>query len=294
LVQIPFRALHTTEATIKVLQTFTNLTPADISDDEIAALQKILPLPEEMDIIERLSPNDLLQQAVEKFVVKLAKEVPGFQIRINSIALMRAYEAEFAWVDEACKGCRSLLTLIMRPEIKQLLQVVLSIGNTLNAGKQRGASRGFLLTDLNQLKDTRSSDQQHNLLEWLATYLQKQNPAVYTFFTDEGHRELTRKIAPLSTAGETLFKLRDSFVAVDRELEQDGCPDVFKQVCGPWVEPRKKPIHDLVESFNQIKTEFTEVVARFSLGPTTWEDFFQIFSDFSTSFKNAKTFPRPK
>jgi hypothetical protein len=55
--------------------------------------------------------------------------------------------------------------------LHQLLQLVLLIGNYLNAGSSNAGSFGFKLSFLTQLRSTKSVDNQSTLLHYLAEVL---------------------------------------------------------------------------------------------------------------------------
>lgn len=53
-------------------------------------------------------------------------------------------------------------------KLRELLKLVLRLGNFLNGASNRGAALGFRLADLDKLRQVRSADQSTTLLQYIA------------------------------------------------------------------------------------------------------------------------------
>lgn len=75
--------------------------------------------------------------------------------------------------------------------IKRVLQVVLAVGNALNASTFRGNARGFQLEALLKLRDTKAVDANAGptLLHYVVRQLNKVDPALVDFLADLPHIE---------------------------------------------------------------------------------------------------------
>ena len=63
--------------------------------------------------------------------------------------------------------------IVRSKKLKKLLEIVLALGNYMNRG-QRGNAKGFLITSLNNMVDTKSSlNRQVTLLHYLVEVLEK-------------------------------------------------------------------------------------------------------------------------
>ena len=63
--------------------------------------------------------------------------------------------------------------IVRSKKLKKLLEIVLALGNYMNRG-QRGNAKGFLISSLNNMVDTKSSLNRHvTLLHYLVEVLEK-------------------------------------------------------------------------------------------------------------------------
>ena len=88
------------------------------------------------------------------------------QLRFSSLA--RELLQKLRIVRSACSALRE------STQLKQVLQVVLSVGNFLNEGTHKGRAAGFKLSTLNKLSSTKSVDGKINLLDFIVGYIEKQ------------------------------------------------------------------------------------------------------------------------
>uniref|UniRef100_A0A674MWY8 Diaphanous-related formin 3 n=1 Tax=Takifugu rubripes TaxID=31033 RepID=A0A674MWY8_TAKRU len=159
-------------------------------------------------------------QLTEPMIQNLVKHLPE-QDQLNALA---KYENEYANLSEpeqfgvvmsSVKRLRPRLSHILfrvqfeeqvnnlRPDIMsvnaacdevrksrafgQLLELVLLLGNYMNAGSRNAQSYGFDLSSLCKLKDTKSADQKTTLLHFLAHICEEEFPNVMKFIDDLAH-----------------------------------------------------------------------------------------------------------
>ncbi|TNN59937.1 Protein diaphanous 3 [Liparis tanakae] len=115
-------------------------------------------------------------------------------------------------VDAACNEVRKSRSF------GRLLELVLLLGNYMNAGSRNAQSYGFDLSSLCKLKDTKSADQKTTLLHFLAEVCEEEFPDVIKFVGDLEHvdrssrvnrepREPSSKAKHRSTAKTTLEEI---------------------------------------------------------------------------------------
>jgi hypothetical protein len=60
--------------------------------------------------------------------------------------------------------------------LKQLLQIVLAVGNSLNSGAFTGSAQGFKISSVLKVKDTKSESGKYTLLHYVASLCEEKKP----------------------------------------------------------------------------------------------------------------------
>ncbi len=72
-------------------------------------------------------------------------------------------------------------------KLKNILEIILAIGNYLNGSTPRGQAYGFKLEALKKLRDTKSADNQTTLLHYIVQLVEKQDEDALAFSKDLKH-----------------------------------------------------------------------------------------------------------
>jgi hypothetical protein len=72
-------------------------------------------------------------------------------------------------------------------KFKNILEIVLAMGNMINGGTRRGEAYGFKLSSIRQLTDLRTTDNKRTLLQFLIETLLEQRSALLAFPQDLSH-----------------------------------------------------------------------------------------------------------
>jgi len=126
------------------------LDEAFLTADACETLLKVIPTPEEREMVHSLSEADIANMDEnEKVFVEMAR-MPHLQTRLTALLAIRRFGA---LAEEASKSTRraagALRTLRESDGIRALLGSILSVGNALNAGSaQRGGALGYKLDSM--------------------------------------------------------------------------------------------------------------------------------------------------
>ena len=142
-----------------------------LSSEQIVALRRFKPSVEEFEMYKSYKGDTKKMINIDKFMLKLCK-IPELNIRLDILLTVRELPDEFngieAPITNLMNACESLNA---NNNFIRLLEYVLSVGNYVNGGTNRGGAYGFKLSALVKLVDIRSTDKKHTLLEYIAEEL---------------------------------------------------------------------------------------------------------------------------
>lgn len=128
-----------------------------LPSDAVAALLSCVPSPEELDIVVSAGVPPASLGFAERFVLEVGS-IPRLQKRLECLAYMVRFDASLAAVAADVATTRAACaTLRTSLALRQLLGVVLRLGNALNGGSFRGAAEGFRTDALPRLAELRTN-----------------------------------------------------------------------------------------------------------------------------------------
>ncbi|XP_066927240.1 formin-F-like [Clytia hemisphaerica] len=155
-----------------------------LTSEEINALKRFQPTPEEIEMFKSFKGNFDKLVKVDKFVQKMCN-ITNLNSRLDVLLTIREIPDQIQGIEppitNLIKACRSLRD---NQHFKTLLEYILSIGNYLNGGTNRGRAYGFKLSALVKLVDIRSTDKKQTALQFLAEELYQKDPKVLTCYKE--------------------------------------------------------------------------------------------------------------
>uniref|UniRef100_A0A3P9B7K1 Diaphanous-related formin 3 n=1 Tax=Maylandia zebra TaxID=106582 RepID=A0A3P9B7K1_9CICH len=106
----------------------------------------------------------------------------------------------------------------------RLLELVLLLGNYMNAGSRNAQSYGFDLSSLCKLKDTKSADQKTTLLHFLAQVCEDEFPDVVKFLDDLEHVDRASRVSA-ENLEKSLRQMERQLLQLERDLETFSSSD---------------------------------------------------------------------
>ena len=149
-----------------------------LTSEEINALKRFQPTTEESEMFKAYKGEFGKLVDVDQFVYKMC-EMKDLNSRLDVLLTIREIPDQIQGIEPAItnliKACRSLKD---NADFKHFLEYVLTVGNYLNGGTNRGRAHGFRLSALVKLVDIRSVDKKQTLLQFLAEELYQKDPQV--------------------------------------------------------------------------------------------------------------------
>lgn len=149
-----------------------------LGDDEIATLAKFAPTSAEEQKLKAFKGDRNRLGTVEQFFLCLLS-IPDVSAKLAHMHFLRTFdhraevvETQIGVVEEACKE------IFSSDSLKQVLRVVLQLGNYLNGGTSKGKAAGFKLQSLRKLRDTKTTNNKSTLLHYLIQHIKKKCPEV--------------------------------------------------------------------------------------------------------------------
>lgn len=281
----------------------------DTSVVDLEALQKIYevrPNVEELQLIKsHLEKTDAMTlDKPEQFLYDLA-QIPEYADRVTCIMFQATFVENISGIENKLNNLKMICEFLMtRESVKQILGIILALGNYMNAGnRSRGQADGFGLEILGKLKDVKSKDNSLTLLHYIVqTYIRK-------FQSDE---KLESALFPLVEPGDvdkaTLFNFDDVTNDLKKLRSQvTSCEAKVAKVLELSDEEHKQPFQEKMEEFlkkantehkeqedhlEETRQKFLEMKLFYSWNPkiqnqSEWpKEFFTPWVPFCNDFKN--------
>ncbi|RXN34008.1 diaphanous -like protein [Labeo rohita] len=167
-----------------------------LTEPMIQNLVKYLPEQEQLNALVKYKSEYANLSEPEQFGVVMSS-VKRLRPRLNSILFKLQFEEQVSnlrpdimAVNAACDEVRK------SKAFSRLLELILLMGNFMNAGSRNAQSFGFNLSSLCKLKDTKSADQKSTLLNFLAEVCEEKYPEVLKFVEDLQHVDQASRVLP--------------------------------------------------------------------------------------------------
>ena len=145
-----------------------DLDVAVLSHENVDALQKCVPTPEEVELVMASADATSLGYA-EQFVLSLGT-VPRLKARLDCFAYKHTFNQQLhALYADAGALTTAAKQLVSCAPLKQLLGMLLHLGNALNAGSFRSGAEGFKLECLPRLLELKANEGALSLLHFALT-----------------------------------------------------------------------------------------------------------------------------
>ncbi|CAG8540895.1 117_t:CDS:10, partial [Acaulospora colombiana] len=180
---------------------------------------------------------------------------------------------------------------------KELMNLILLLGNYMNGSGHKGGAFGFKVGSINKLVDTKASNNSTiTLLHFLADTVDDKVPHLLSFIDElkdcgtacrVSQQDMTNEYRMMGT------KLNDLAVELqmhytDVELEEN---DRFAEVMRDFVVKSQEKFEQLRIKYTSMEVAYKDVLSYFGEDPnnTKPDEFFGIFKIFITSFERARS-----
>uniref|UniRef100_A0AAR2IVF3 Diaphanous-related formin 3 n=1 Tax=Pygocentrus nattereri TaxID=42514 RepID=A0AAR2IVF3_PYGNA len=261
-----------------------------LTEPMIQNLVKHLPEQEQLNALAKYKNEYASLSEPEQFGVVMS-DVKRLRPRLNSILFKLQFEEQVSHlrpdilaVNAACDEVRK------SKAFSKLLELVLLMGNFMNAGSRNAQSFGFDLSSLCKLKDTKSADQKSTLLHFLAEVCEEKYPDVLRFVDDLQHVDRASRVSA-ENLEKSLRQMEKQLLQLEKDLDTFSSPndqqDLFhsKMAISFALEQYQK----LVIMHGNMGTLYQNMVEFFAIDPkkTSVEELFTDISNFRAMFVQA-------
>jgi len=273
-----------------------------LAKDVINELLKITPTEEDLAIIEMNAAEVDKFGIAEKFFYDVSK-IDHYSDRLKAFHFMVSFQEYYNDLSEMIKWLQKASDVTVNNEkFKGILQIILALGNYMNSNN-RGGAYGFELTSILKMNDTKTCNSQskYNLMNYLSHLVDKKFPGL-TDFADEMEPVKDGEKVNIATVRSLMVMLRNSLKQTEclhkilkrkkaRELEKPDeviDEDNFVDRLDKFIEGARKKFETLEALLKEAEEQFNKSVKLYGEDPKiTPEEFFGIFSQFITRFKDA-------
>ncbi|XP_044051300.1 protein diaphanous homolog 3-like [Siniperca chuatsi] len=263
-----------------------------LTEPMIQNLVKHLPEQEQLNALAKYKNEYANLSEPEQFGVVMSS-VKRLRPRLSHILFRLQFEEQVnnlrpdilavnAACDEVRKSC----------SFGRLLELVLLLGNYMNAGSRNAQSYGFDLSSLCKLKDTKSADQKTTLLHFLAQVCEEEFPDVIKFVEDLEHVDRASRVSA-ENLEKSLRQMERQLLQLERDLEtfssSDDPNDMFFTKMASFSKVAREQYGKLVIMHSNMETLYQNVLEYFAIDPkkTSVEELFTDLSNFRSMFTQA-------
>jgi len=231
----------------------------------------------------------------EKFMHQFGK-VPNIAQRLQCFKFMVTFEPKKVDLHPDIVTLKKVSSFVKSDSrISKLLEIILHIGNFLNAGNSRlGAAFGFSLDTLSKLLDAKTIDNKSNVFEMIVVMIKDSPKATDAELLKFAKQELelleSGSRVSLQTVDGELKKLRKEFDTIcgiapgitAHPDEGTGAEDQFQNRWTKFKEKTSSELSELEADFKDMNTTYESTVLLFAEDPKMMgpEEFFAIWKNF--------------
>ncbi|XP_057164171.1 protein diaphanous homolog 3 [Ursus arctos] len=264
-----------------------------LAESMIQNLIKHLPDQEQLSSLSQFKNdyNNLCEP--EQFAVVMSN-VKRLRPRLSAILFKLQFEEQvnnirpdIMAVSTACEEMKK------SKSFSKLLELVLLMGNYMNAGSRNAQTFGFNLSSLCKLKDTKSADQKTTLLHFLVEVCEEKYPDILNFVDDLEHLDKASKVS-VETLEKNLKQMGRQLQQLEKDLETFPPPedlhDKFVTKMSSFVISAKEQYEKLLKLHENMEKLYQSMMEYYAIDvkKMSVEDFFNDLNNFRTTFMQAR------
>ncbi|XP_073899387.1 protein diaphanous homolog 3 isoform X3 [Castor canadensis] len=263
-----------------------------LAESMIQNLIKHLPDQEQLNSLSQFKSefNNLCEP--EQFAVVMSN-VKRLRPRLSAILFKLQFEEQVNNIKPDIMAVSTACEEIKKSKsFSKLLELVLLMGNYMNAGSRNAQTFGFNLSSLCKLRDTKSADQKTTLLHFLVEICEEKYPDILNFVDDLEHLDKASKVS-VETLEKNLKQMGRQLQQLEKDLETFPPPedlhDKFVTKMSSFVISAKvqhEKLSKLLENMERLYQSIMEYYA-IDVKKVSVEDFFSDLSNFRTTFMQA-------
>ncbi|XP_051276905.1 protein diaphanous homolog 1 [Dicentrarchus labrax] len=263
-----------------------------LTDAMVQNLIKQLPAPEQLSVLGEMKDeyDDLAE--CEQFGVVMSS-VKRLTPRLQAIVFKLQFEEQLNNIKPDVVSVTAACEELRKSEsFSKLLEIILLVGNYMNAGSRNGKAFGFSISYLCKLRDTKSADLKQTLLHFLADVCQEQYPEVMTFADELIHVEKASRVSA-ETLQKNLELMGRQIKSMEKDLETFPPPqndkDLFVEKMSSFVGSAHEQYEKLDLLHKNMEKQYSDLGDYFVFDPRkiSVEEFFGDLNTFKNMFQQA-------
>lgn len=263
-----------------------------LDGDQVENLIKFCPTKEEMDLLKNYPGDKEKLGKCEQFFLELMKaprvesKLRVFLFKIQFNTQVSEFKKSLNTVNSACEEVRN------GAKLKDIMKMILNLGNLLNSGTARGSAVGFKLDSLLKLTDTRATNGRMTLMHYLCKHLAEKLPTLLDFHEELLSLEAATKIQ-LKSLAEEMQAITKGLEKVKQELaasENDGpVSEVFCKRLKEFVGAAESDVASVMDVYSVAGRNADALVLYFGEDPAKcpFEQVAQTLLNFTRLFRKA-------
>uniref|UniRef100_A0AAZ3PXK2 Diaphanous related formin 1 n=1 Tax=Oncorhynchus tshawytscha TaxID=74940 RepID=A0AAZ3PXK2_ONCTS len=267
-----------------------------LSESMVQNLIKQLPEQETLNVLGEMKDEyeDLAEAeqfgVVMSTVKRLKPRLTAILFRLQFEEQLNNIKPDVVSVTAACEELKKSTTF------SQLLQIILLVGNYMNAGSRNAKAFGFSISYLCKLRDTKTTDLKQTLLHFLADVCQEQYPDVLRFPDELVHVEKASRVSA-ETLQKNLVQMGCALKTLDKDLETFPPPqsdrDMFVEkmtISFTTANQIAKEQHEKLDMMHKnMEKQYSDLGNYFVFDPRkiSVEEFFGDLNNFKNMFQQA-------
>jgi len=257
-----------------------------LNPDQVNGLLKIIPESTEVDMINAHQGGPETLAEAERFYTFLIK-VPEFELRLQCMKFSNEFKPASIdlgkRVDEMLAAGINILT---SDEVKELLHILLVVGNFINTGGYAGNACGFKLSLLAKIHEIKSNKPRMTMMHVFVESIEKNKPELLHFYkklgdlTNVAKVENTENEKDLKEMTKAISTVQNKMQKLDKETI-DKFEQTFKDANEFCVETQQK-ITEINSLEDRFRSFFILDKKNYSL-----QECFKVMAVFCTKFENA-------
>ncbi|XP_019652190.2 protein diaphanous homolog 3 isoform X1 [Ailuropoda melanoleuca] len=264
-----------------------------LAESMIQNLIKHLPDQEQLSSLSQFKNdyNNLCEP--EQFAVVMSN-VKRLRPRLSAILFKLQFEEQVNNIKPDIMAVSTACEEIKKSKsFSKLLELVLLMGNYMNAGSRNAQTFGFNLSSLCKLKDTKSADQKTTLLHFLVEVCEEKYPDILNFVDDLEHLDKASKVS-VETLEKNLKQMGRQLQQLEKDLETFPPPedlhDKFVTKMSSFVISAKEQYEKLLKLHENMEKLYQSMMGYYAIDvkKMSVEDFFNDLNNFRTTFMQAR------
>nr|XP_021142435.1 protein diaphanous homolog 3 isoform X2 [Columba livia] len=263
-----------------------------LSESMIQNLIKHLPEQEQLNALSKFKNEYNNLSEPEQFGVVMSN-VKRLQPRLSAILFKLQFEEQVNNIRPDIMAVSAACEEIKKSKsFSKLLELVLLMGNYMNAGSRNAQTFGYNLSSLCKLKDTKSADQKTTLLHFLVEVCEENYQDVLNFVEDFQHLDKASKVSA-ENLEKSLKHMERQLQQLEKDLQTFPVPedkhDKFVAKMSSFLVHAKEDFQKLSRMHENMEKLYQNVMGYYAidLKKVSVEEFLTDLNNFRTMFMQA-------